>query len=131
MISNEVDLDEKLKNLAALGAELDALAAKKKEVEAQYDALNFEITQYFQLTETQSKALAGNKFYLTSRTFVKIEDQERFEQWVEEKQAYKLVMARHAGKLQAYCDECIQNQLEIPDGVTPGFIKHSIAIRKA
>ena len=130
MINNEEDLNHKLKQLIDLDESMEELKATLKKLDEEYDKLNWELTQYFQLTETQGKKIYDKNFILTSRTFVKLEDQAAFEDWVEKMGAYKLVYARNAAKLQAYCNECIESGEEIPAGVTPGFVRHYIQIRK-
>jgi hypothetical protein len=130
MIDGEVDLNAKLKGLLDIDAHMDELKEELKRLNEKYDELNWELTQYFQVTGTEGKKIYDKNFVLTSRTFVKLEDQAAFEEWVEKNNAYKLVFARNNAKIQSYCDECLQNGEEIPNGVTPGFIKHYIQIRK-
>ena len=127
----EQELDEKLKKLMELSDEIDEVTAKVKALNAEYDELNWELTQYFQQTNMQGKKIFGKNFFLTSRTFCKVEDPVKFEEWVERNQAWKLVMARNANKINAFVDEAVKTGQEIPEGVIPGFIQHSIRMGKA
>jgi len=126
----ETDLDAKLSKLMGLSDQIDEAEAHVKRLNDEYDKLNYEITEYFQNTDMQSKKIYGKNFYLSSRTFCKIEDPVAFDTWVETNDAYKLVMARNAKKLDAYVEECASSGQPIPDGVVPGFIKYQVKIGK-
>lgn len=127
----EQDLDVKLSKLMGLSDQIDEKAAELKALNAEYDELNWELTQYFQQTNMQGKKIFGKNFFLTSRTFCKVEDPVKFEEWVERNNAWKLVMARNANKINAFVDEAVKVGQEIPEGVIPKFIQHSIKIGKA
>lgn len=127
----EQDLDVKLSKLMGLSDQIDEKAAELKALNAEYDELNWELTQYFQQTNMQAKKIFGKNFFITSRTFTKVEDPVKFEEWVEKNNAYKLVMARNANKINAFVEEAMTNGQEIPEGVVPGFVQHSIRIGKA
>lgn len=127
----EQDLDVKLSKLMGLSDQIDEMAAQLKALNGEYDELNWEITQYFQSTDMQAKKIYGKNFFLTSRTFCNVEDPVKFEEWTEKNNAWKLVMARNANKVNAFVEEAIATGQPIPDGVVPGFIKHSIRIGKA
>lgn len=130
MIENEQDLDSKLQALLDMREKLHALKEDVKTMQTAYDMLNREITEYFQLTGTQGKKIFGMNFYLNTRTYSEITDPDVFDAWVEKNSAYKLVMAINKSKLNAFCDEALAAGSDIPDGVTPNFIEHSIRIRK-
>ena len=127
----EQDLDAKLKNLVELSDMIDIATEALKKLNAAYDELNWELTQYFQQTNMQGKKIFGKNFFLTSRTFCKVEDPVKFEEWVERNNAWKLVMARNANKINAFVEEAVKVGDEIPEGVVPGFVQHSIRIGKA
>jgi vacuolar-type H+-ATPase subunit I/STV1 len=126
---NESDLDVKLLKLTGVSDQIDEAKARLKDLNAEYDALNYDITQYMLATDCTGKKVHGKNFILTSRNFVKVEDPVAFDAWVEANDAYKLVMARNNNKLQAFCKEAIENGQAIPEGVVPGFIEQYIQIR--
>lgn len=130
MIATEQELDQKLEALKLLYEEVEAAENILKALNTRYEELNQEIAQHFVTTGTQGKKVHGKNFILTSRTFTKLEDPVSFEAWVESNNAFKLLYARNANKLNAYCEEAIKNGEELPAGVTPGFTKQSITIRK-
>lgn len=126
----EQELDDKLAKLKDLDDALELAKAEVKRLNEEYEQLNWEITQHFELTGTAGKKVHGKNFIMAQRTFSKIEDAAAFEAWVENNDAFKLLYARNANKLNAYCEEALKNGENIPDGVTPGFVKKYIQIRK-
>ena len=129
MDESEFDMD--LRRLADLSDLIDELDAKRKAANADYDDLEYKLAQYMEQTGCDSKKLDGITFSKTQRAFAKVEDKVMLMDWIQQNNAYDLLMAIHASKVTGYTNECIANGVDTPPGVNPGYIKHGISIRRA
>lgn len=127
---DEGSFDERLRNLARLAAEIDRLEAEAKQLSAEKEQLSYALAQYMLTTGCTRKTLDGITYTQKQKVFSKVEDKEKLREWIFQNDAVDLLMAVHASKLTAYCNEQLENGGTTPDGVNPNFIKYSVSVKR-
>jgi hypothetical protein len=124
------DLDTKLRRLVYLYDKIDEVDAERKKLNEEYDDLSWRIATYMDQSGCEGKKLDSRNFIPTKKVYSKVEDKAQLMEWAKATESYELVMAINAAKVNSYTNECLESGNEVPPGVTPGFIKHGITIRK-
>jgi hypothetical protein len=127
---DESTFDADLRRLASLGVSIDDLDSQRKLLNEEYEELSYRLAIYMDQTGVDSKKLDGINFIKSQRAFAKVEDKAALMEWIKQNAAYDLLMAINSSKITGYCNECLETGLETPPGVNPGYIKHSVTIRR-
>ena len=125
----ETDFDMKLRALALLVKQVEAVKENLKELERQKDDLSWRLAQFMLQTGCTRKTLDGVTFTQTQRVFSKVVNKELLRQWITDHDAVDLLMAVHPSKITGYVNECLENNTEIPAGVDPSFIKYGVKVK--
>jgi hypothetical protein len=126
----EANFDARLRDLARLAAEVDRLEAEAKQLNAEKEQLSYDLAQYMLTTGCSKKVLDGVTYTQKQKVFSKVEDKEKLREWIFQNDAVDLLMAVHASKLTAYCNEQLENGGTTPEGVNPNFIKYSVSVKR-
>ena len=129
MLSN-IECNDKLRQLRALNDRKTELNTQKTELQAQIDALNAELTEYFELNEVQNVKLEGHgTFYLNRTELPQIEDPEAVKVWLGERGDLDMLLSFNANKFRAYWKEQNEAGNVIPS--VSSFIKTEIRMRRS
>jgi len=126
---SEDNFDKSLRRLAELDAMFEEAEAELKELKGQFEELSWSVANYMLSTGCSKKTLDGVTFTQKQRVFSKVEDKEKLRQWIEENGAVDLLMRVHPSALTGYCNECLENGVEIPEGVNPNYIKYYVSVK--
>jgi hypothetical protein len=121
---SEASFDASLRRLAELDQMVEETKAELKDLNGQLEQLSWSIANYMLQTGCEKKVLDGITFTQKQRVYPKVEDKEALRKWIEENGAVDLLMRVHPSCLKGYVKECMENEVEIPDGVVPGYIQY-------
>ena len=117
-----------------------ALRDKKKElkdrldeVDAQLEALNIELVDWFEANKLKNITLEGvGMFYLNRMLIPSIEEQnkEMVYDWLKKQGDYEMLLTFNTMKWRAYYKERLEQGLELPEGVKQ-FFQVDVRMRKA
>lgn len=129
-VVDEAGFDRSLRRLAELDTRADELEESLKRVKSEREALSYSLSQFMLASGCSRKTLDGITFTQKQKVYAKVEDKAQLQEWIEANNAELLVMAVHAAKLNAYCNEQLEQGGDIPAGVNPSFIKYSVSIKR-
>jgi len=121
---------DKLKELRQLRTERSELEKLVKDLKEKEGLINFEVTDYFEMTGQQSIDLEGyGKFYLNREIYPSITDRDVVEQWLAERGDLELVKTFNTNKFKAYYKEKVENNDELPPSCDQ-FVKTEVRMRR-
>ena len=126
---DEATFDSRLRALSSLSTQIEETKEELKDLQSQLDDLSWGLANYMLTTGCSKKVLDGVTYTQKQRVFSKVEDKEALRQWIEEHQATDLLMTVHPSKLTGYCNECLENGTEVPNGVNPNYIKYFVSVK--
>ena len=126
---DEESFDASLRRLASLTQMVEETKAELKDLNGQLEGLSWSLANYMLQTGCEGKILDGIKFTQKQKAYPKVDDKEALRNWIEQNGAVDLLMRVHPSCLKGYVKECLENGVEIPEGVNPGYIQYDVHVK--
>ena len=120
----------KLRRVAVLQTNKDNLKSQTAVINEELRNLNYAILDFFENNELQNLNLQDvGTAYLVNKTGVKVVDEQKVMAWLSERDDLDMMLTFNVNKLRAYYKSLMEENAELPPGVSL-YIEPSIAIRR-